>query len=217
MGSARSTSCTSSPHALARCSQLSSRINSSSSLRYSTRPSRAGHVRPFADAEDTCDGDRCRAWVCVRREVYEPDAAGPGADLPGGSFEREAGLAGTTDPGQRDETVTAEELGNVVELVLAAHEARQRRWKIVALHRGRRGSELLAEDGALQRPQLLARFETEALGEECACSVVGGERLGLALRVVEGQHELAPQALAERLLGNEALQLGDERSVTAER
>ncbi len=113
--------------------------------------------------------------------------------------------------------MTAEELGNVVELALAADKARQRRWKIVALHGRRRGSELLAEDGALQRSQLLARVETEALGEECACAVVRRERLGLALRVVEGEHELAPQALAKRLLGDEALQLGDERSVTAER
>ena len=35
--------------------------------------------------------------------------------------------------------------------------------------------------------------------------------------MVERKDELAPQALAERLLGDETLQLGDERSVTAER
>jgi hypothetical protein len=77
--------------------------------------------------------------------------------------------------------------------------------------------ELLAKDGALERSQLLARVETEALGEERACAVVRRERLGLALGVVEREHELAPQPLAERLLGDETLQLGDERSVAAER
>ena len=80
-----------------------------------------------------------------------------------------------------------------------------------------RGSELLAEDGALERSQLLARMETEAFGEERACAVVRRERLDLAPGVVEREHELAPQAFAERLLGDETLQLGDERSVTAER
>jgi hypothetical protein len=73
------------------------------------------------------------------------------------------------------------------------------------------------ENGALERSQLLARIQAEALGQERASSVVRRERLDLALGVVEREHELAPQALAERLLGNETLELGDERSVTAER
>ena len=177
----------------------------------------SGDVRSFADAEHTCNYARCRARVCVRCEVHEPDAAGPRADLPGGRFEGEAGLAGTTNPGQRDETVSPQESCDVVELVLAADETRQRRRKIVALQGRGRGSELLAEDGALERSQLLARVETEALGEERACAVIRRHRLCLALGVVEREHELAPQALAKRLVGDETLQLGDERSVTAER
>ena len=177
----------------------------------------SGDVRSFADAEHTCDRARCRARVCVRCEVHEPDAAGPRADLTGGRFEGEPGLASTADPGQRDETVSAQESCDFVELVLAADKTRQRRRKIMALHGRGRGGELLAEDGALERSQLLARVETEALGEERARAVVRRERLRLALGVVEREHQLAPQALAERLLGNETLQLGDERSVTAER
>ena len=153
----------------------------------------------------------------MRCEVDEPDAAGPRADLTGGHFQGEPRLAGTANPGQRDETVSPQESGNVVELALAADETRQRRRKIVALHGRGRWSELLAENGALERPQLLARVETEALREERACAAVRRHRLGLALGVVEREHELAPQALAERLLGDQTLQLGDERSVTAER
>src|SRR5688572_23591877 len=95
-------------------------------------PVERGDVRSLADAERTGDGARCSARICLRCEIDEPHAAGPRAELTNGRLKGEPGLAGTTDPSQRDETVSPQESCNVVELVLAADETRQRRGKIVA-------------------------------------------------------------------------------------
>ncbi len=43
------------------------------------------------------------------------------------------------------------------------------------------------------------------------------QRLGLAVGAVEGEHELAPEPLAQRVPSDERLQLADELSVAAER
>ena len=155
--------------------------------------------------------------VGERVEVDEPDAVRARADLTRGRFQGQAGLAGTARAGQRDEPVIAQQPCDLAELALAADEAGQRRREVVPLHGRGGGRELLAQDGPLERPQRLARVESETLGEERPRSTVGRDRFGLTLRVVERQHQLAPQAFAQRLLGDETLQLGDERRVTAER
>jgi hypothetical protein len=46
--------------------------------------------------------------------------------------------------------------------------------------------------------------------------VVDAQGLRLPVRAIEGEHELRPQALAERMLGHERLQLPNEHRVTAE-
>ncbi len=43
------------------------------------------------------------------------------------------------------------------------------------------------------------------------------QRLGLAVGAVEGEHELAPEPLPQRMPSDERLQLADELSVAAER
>jgi hypothetical protein len=48
-------------------------------------------------------------------------------------------------------------------------------------------------------------------------ALVGLERLGLAARAVEGEHQLAAEALAEWMVGDERLELSDEVGVTTER
>ena len=75
----------------------------------------------------------------------------------------------------------------------------------------------LLEHQPLEPPQLLARLEPELVGEEGARVAVGGERVGLAPAAVEREHQLAAQALAQRVRGDELLQLGDELGVAAER
>ena len=50
-----------------------------------------------------------------------------------------------------------------------------------------------------------------------ARGLVGVERLGLASRAVEREHQLAAQPLAQRVLGDQRLELADQLSVAAER
>ena len=75
---------------------------------------------------------------------------------------------------------------------------------------------VLLEDRPLEPPQLLPRLEPELLVEQAAAGLVDGERLGLAAAAVEREHELAAQALAQRVLADEPLQLGHELRVAAE-
>src|SRR5204862_141467 len=61
-----------------------------------------------------------------------------------------------------------------------------------------------------------AQAGLELLVQRPACALVDRERIGLAARAVERQHQLAAGPLAERLLGDEPLELADELHVTAE-
>src|SRR5207248_11173614 len=65
--------------------------------------------------------------------------------------------------------------------------------------------------------ELLARLEPELVREQAAGRAVDLERLRLAARPVEGEHEPAAQPLLERMLGDERLELADELGVAAER
>ena len=56
-------------------------------------------------------------------------------------------------------------------------------------------------------PQRLARLDPELLGERAPRLVVGLERLGVAARAVEGEHQLATRSLAQRLLGDQGFEL----------
>ena len=73
------------------------------------------------------------------------------------------------------------------------------------------------EDRPLQPLQGETGLEAELLVEQPACVAVGLERRRLAAGAVQGEHQLSPQALAERLRGDDRLQLGDELAVAAER
>ena len=66
----------------------------------------------------------------------------------------------------------------------------------------------------MQRP---AGLDPELLDQRPARVAVDVERLGLATRAVEREHELAAQALAQRVLGDQRLELADELGVAAER
>ncbi len=85
----------------------------------------------------------------------------------------------------------------------AADERRQRRGQARSgrepAHRVERG--IVREDPPLQLAELLARLEPELLDERLA-RVAGttAERVGLAARAVEREHQLAGEALAQRVL-----------------
>src|SRR5205823_11568540 len=76
---------------------------------------------------------------------------------------------------------------------------------------------LLAEDRGVHAPQERARLEAQLLDEELAAFAVGLERLSLPAGAVEGEHELGAQALAQRVLPDERLQLANHLRVRADR
>ena len=82
--------------------------------------------------------------------------------------------------------------------------------------RGRVEHGLLAQDCLLDRPQARPRFEAQLFDEVAPRLPVRLQRLRLAAGPVEREHQLAAQPLAERVLGDESLELRDERRASAE-
>ena len=76
---------------------------------------------------------------------------------------------------------------------------------------------VLAQDRGLERLELRAWVDAELLDERLARGAVGRERVGLAPRAVEREHELRARSLAQRLRCDERLELGDELGVAPER
>ena len=76
---------------------------------------------------------------------------------------------------------------------------------------------VLPQDRPLEPLQLLARLEPELVRQLAPGHPVASQRLGLAAGAVEREHQLAAQALPQRMLGDERLELADELGVTAER
>ena len=74
----------------------------------------------------------------------------------------------------------------------------------------------MAQDRALEPLQLGRGLEPELVREREPRGTVDLERLGLAPRAVEREHQLAAQPLPERVRGDERLELGHEVVVTAE-
>ena len=75
---------------------------------------------------------------------------------------------------------------------------------------GRTAGHVLADDRRLERPELLAELETQLVAEQGPRPLVGGQRVGLASRPVEREHQVAPQALAVRMRGHEGVELVDQ-------
>src|SRR5439155_70847 len=128
-----------------------------------------------------------------------------------------------------------DEPGRLLELGLAADQRRGRRragrrglgrlrptCARRLARRGRRGRvaepELgpLHEDAALELAQLVAGLDAELVDERSAGVPVALERVGLAARAVQREHQLRAESLVQRVLGDETLQLADELGVAAE-
>src|SRR6266540_3298331 len=78
----------------------------------------------------------------------------------------------------------------------------------------RRGEQVergvLREDCLLQALQPDARLDAELVDQGLPGGAVGGQRLGLPAAAVQGEHELAVQVLAQRVLAHQRLQLTDQ-------
>src|SRR5262249_34454638 len=74
---------------------------------------------------------------------------------------------------------------------------------------------ILLKDRLVEVTQLAARLDAKLTDQRGAGRLVGVERLGLASRAVEREHQRQPQALAQRMLGHQRLELSDELDVVA--
>ena len=75
----------------------------------------------------------------------------------------------------------------------------------------------MGQDRLLELAQLRPGLQAQLLVEAGAEVAVGGERVRLAAEPVEREHLLAAQALAQRVLGDQRLELPRERRVLAAR
>lgn len=72
---------------------------------------------------------------------------------------------------------------------------------------------VLGDDGLLQAAQLRAGLEAQLLTEDCSTALVRPQGVGLALAAVQRDHPLSPEPLPQRVLGDQAFELGHGRAV----
>src|SRR5205823_14556530 len=75
---------------------------------------------------------------------------------------------------------------------------------------------ILAEDGALELLQRAARLDAELVDQHAAALAVDGQRVDLPAAAIEGEHQVAAQPLAQRLVAYECRQLTHQLLVAAE-
>ena len=101
--------------------------------------------------------------------------------------------------------------------VLVAPDRWRRRCRQSADRRARRlrsfQARFMGEDRLLQFPERGRRLEAKLVDQCHASGAVGLQCLGLAPAAVEGQHQLAAQALTQRMLRHERLELADQLCV----
>ena len=151
-----------------------------------------------------------------RRAAGLPAAPDADARPAGPRMVRElVGQAALADPGLAGDEHEPPATGDRVveraeqhaELALAADESAGRGGR---RRRGRVELGVLTQDRLLELAQLAAGLDPELVDERAARVLVGAERLGLAPRAVQRAHELAAQALAQRVLGDQRLELGHD-------
>ena len=76
---------------------------------------------------------------------------------------------------------------------------------------------ILTENRLLELHDRPARLEAELLHQHAPRVLVGLQRLGLPAAAVQGEHQLPAQPLAQRMTGDEGLELGDDLAVASER
>jgi hypothetical protein len=76
---------------------------------------------------------------------------------------------------------------------------------------------VLLENPPLQVAQVFTRLDPDLLDERLAGGLVRLQRVGLAAGAIKREHQLRPTALAQRMLGDECLELAHELGVTSKR
>ena len=156
--------------------------------------------------------------ITHRRQLDERGAVRERGGALVSGLECEACLAGASGAGQDEQphVVAKEALAQLRQLALPSQQrirsSGQLRRRCVLRRRDVEAG-LLLENASLQLAQLAARLEPELVDQPRARRRVEVERLLLPAAAVERQHRLRLQPLAQRMLADEPLQLGQELRV----
>src|SRR5581483_6086660 len=165
--------------------------------------------------------------ILERREADEHDAVGEGVEKPGGGLDRKPRLAYPARAGQRDQPdlLAPEQISHLLGLALATDERRRLRRQVrphrreVPLRRKRpRRRELgvVIQDLSLETLEGGAGIDPELIDEPCAGVLEGLKRVCLPSGAIQREHQLSAHSLPERVIDDEALELGDDLRVSAE-
>jgi hypothetical protein len=135
-------------------------------------------------------------------------------------FQREPRLSDSRWPHERHHAVLAQQLGQLRELLAAIDERRRGRWDVAASLGGnwdRGDRRVVHEDRLLKAAQLRPGLEREPLAQQAPRFLERLERVDLSTAPVEGEHQLAPEPLAERVLLERRAQRRHELAVLPER
>ena len=179
-------------------------------------PGRAGPVVPQGRLPDrrACRRPRSRSGrgrLAKRLELDPGDPIGIVKAAPFRHAQREPRLAGAARPEQRHHPMVAQGAASPRRLPA---RGRQDAWPDAGRGEAdrlprRRGGErgILLEDRAMQLVAARSRARCRALRPALRGRAVHLERVGLPARAVEGEHQLAAEPLAERVLRTSASQL----------
>ena len=195
------------------------------------------HVTPDAAAGEQFTENRGRvpghtAWI---GEPDEQLAVGKPRPEPVGDPDRQSALPSTRGTGERhdrhcrlggvrgqpadhlvDELGAADEVGDVRRELAECLPRRRERPARDAGRLGRVQRRILGQDPLVQLTDLHAGLQAHLVDEQRAQPGVGVEGVGLAVRAVEGQHQLVPEAFAEAVFGRERGELAHQLGVPAE-
>ena len=181
-------------------------------------------VAPLVDVEGERERRGHRRRLGHRRQIDEPDLLDLCGEVCCG-LDRQAGLAHARRTDDRDQTPVAEVAIESVAVRPPADEGRQGQ-RQTRLRRPRNGLApgrrlrqvevgVLTDDGQLESAQRCAGLDPELLDQPIAQLPVRTERVGLTSAAVEGDHEVCPQLLTERIQAHRSLELADHGCMSA--
>ena len=74
----------------------------------------------------------------------------------------------------------------------------------------------MGQDVVLETGQCRAGLESQFLGQPATQRLVRTQGIGLATAAVQAQHQLSPQPFAERVAGDQRVELADQLAMPAE-
>ena len=157
------------------------------------------------------DGDARRRPAYVDRRLHPAALGVEQHERIGGRRGRRRALAVDGEGDDRDGGEQCARCERRGEVTASATAARRRR--VIGGGLRARQRRVLLEHALVQRPQRLAGLDPELLDEPAPPGGERLQRLRLAPRAVQREHQLAAQALAQRMLDDQRLELGNHLAV----